>query len=492
MVVFNKYLLRVNARHGPGCRWEWGQTGAWWLCLLLLLLGKLSFVQAQLIPKLIPPTCTFTTTQPVAFSAAGGSVGALVSNRYVLTNGQGVILQVANSPVFGQQPAGGYLVYSVIYDNGTPAAGLTVGASVTAIAGTCVRVSAAYPVVVCPESTTCTLFTDQPIVLSLSGGQAAGTVATYVLVNENGTIVSTSTSTTLAGVSTAGAYFAYELLADVGATVSGLTVGTSLTAVSVAGSACYSFSSPLPLRICSSIVTCVSVNLKALLEGPYDPTLLVMNTTLNDNRLLPGQQSSNPFAQPTPAGQPYNTAPWNYSGTEGKAPGFTYPPDVVDWVLVSLRTSSQSANAVFRAAALLHRDGRITFVDPCLQVPSGNYFVVIEHRNHLGVMSARAVPITNDVLNFDFSIQQSFVTADPPSFGQTQIGGKYLLYAADGKKDTYRENFDINTNDSQLWKTQSGIFLYYLPGDFNLDADVNADDNVLWKRNNGRYSTVPH
>ncbi|MBO0932616.1 hypothetical protein [Fibrella aquatilis] len=492
MVIFNNYCLRVNARHGPECRWEGGCLVAW-LCLLLFFwLSNPSVSQAQLIPKLIPPSCAFTTTQPVAFSAAGGSVGASVTNQYVLTNGQGVILQVANNPNFGPQPAGGYLVYSVIYDNGSPVVGITAGGSVTAIAGTCVRLSAAYPVVVCPESTTCSLFTDQSIVVNLSGGQAANTVATYLLVNENGTIVSTSTSTTLLGPSTVGSYFAYELLTDVGATVSGITVGGSLTAVTVAGGACYSFSAPLPLRICPSIVTCVSVNLKALLEGPYDPTLMNMSTALNENRLLPGQQPSSPFAQPTPAGQPYNTAPWNYSGTEGKSPGFTYDADVVDWVLVSLRTSSQSANAVFRAAALLHNDGRITFVDPCLQVPSGNYFVVVEHRNHLGVMSATAVPVTNDALNFDFSIQQSYVMADPPSFGQTQINGRYLLYAADGKKDTYRENFDINTADSQLWKMQSGIFLHYLPGDFNLDADVNADDNVLWKRNNGRYSAVPH
>jgi hypothetical protein len=460
--------------------------------MLLFLLGYGFVSQAQIVPPLILPTCTFSTTQPVAFSATGGSVGTSVLNRYVLTNGQGIIQQVATTPVFGPKPPGSYLVYSVIYDNSSPVTGLTAGTSVTAISGACVRVSVAYPVVVCPAATTCDLFIGQPIVAGVLGEQTAGAVATYLLVNDSGIIVSTSTSTTLAGVSTAGVYFVYELQRNAGATVTGATPGGSLTAVSVTGSTYYAWSGPLPLRVCSSPVTCVSINLKALLEGPYDPTSMAMTTALNDNQLLPGQQPTSPFAQPTPAGQPYNTAPWNYSGTEGKATGFTYPTDVVDWVLVSLRANNQSANAVFRAAALLHKDGRVTFVNPCLQVPPGSYFVVVEHRNHMGVMSASAVPITNDVLNFDFSTQQSFVASDPPTFGQTQIGGKYLLYAADGRKDTYRENFDINASDSQLWKTQSGIFLHYLPGDFNLDADVNADDNVLWKRNNGRYSAVPH
>lgn len=490
MLVIIELLRLAKARHGPQRHWL---TGHWQGRLLLVfLLGTGLFGHAQTVPALIPPACTFSATQPVAFSATGGSVGAAATSRYVLTNGQGIIQQVVNTPDFGLKPAGGYLVYSVIYDTGSPATGLTVGASVTAIAGTCVRVSAAYPVVVCPAATNCDLFTDQPIVAGALGSQTAGAVATYFLVNDSGIIVSTSTSATLAGVSTAGVYFVYELQRDAGATVTGATPGSSLTAVSVTGSASYAWFGPLPLRVCSSLVTCVSINLKALLEGPYNATSMNMITALNDNKLLPGQQPTSPFAQPTPAGQPYNTAPWNYSGTEGKAAGFTYPVDIVDWVLVSLRISSQSPGAVFRAAALLHKDGRITFVDPCQQVPSGSYYVVVEHRNHLGVMSAGAVPITNDVLNFDFSTQQSFVASDPPSFGQTQIGGKYLLYAADGRKDTYRENFDINASDSQLWKSQSGIFLHYLSGDFNLDADVNADDNVLWKRNNGRYSAVPH
>lgn len=464
--------------------------------LAVLLLGLVAlptlFGHAQTVPKLIPPACTFSATQPVAFSATGGSVGATVTNRYVLTNGQGIIQQVANSPDFGLKPAGSYLVYSLIYDSGSPATGLTVGTSVTAITGPCVRVTAAYPVVVCPAPGTCDLFTDQPIAVTASGGQTAGVVATYFLVDEGGLIVSTSASTTLAGVSTAGVYFVYELLSNAGAVVSGTLPGSSLTAVSVGGGTPYVWVGPVPLRVCESIVNCLSINLKVLLEGPYDAGTMLMNTALNENRLLPGQQPTSPFAEATPAGQPYNRPPWNYAGPEGTTAGFTYPADVVDWVLVSLRGNSQTALAVFRAAALLHRDGRITFVNPCLTVPSGTYFVVIEHRNHLGVMSAAAVPVINDVLNYDFSTQQSFVTNDPPTFGQTQINGKYLLYAADGRKDTYRENFDINASDSQLWKTQSGIFLHYLPGDFNLDADVNADDNVLWKRNNGRYSAVPH
>ena len=53
-------------------------------------------------------------------------------------------------------------------------------------------------------------------------------------------------------------------------------------------------------------------------------------------------------------------------------------------------------------------------------------------------------------------------------------------------------NFDINFNDAQLWKAESGIFDQYRRADFDLDADVNFNDQVLWKANNGKYSGVPH
>ncbi|MGA0559653.1 Ig-like domain-containing protein [Larkinella sp. VNQ87] len=234
---------------------------------------------------------------------------------------------------------------------------------------------------------------------------------------------------------------------------------------------------------------CVTMELKVLLEGPYNTTTQRMNTVLNQRGLLPGQTPIGQFAVATPPGQPYNTAPWNYTGTENVT---TYAPDVVDWVLVSLRTDELSTTPVFRVAGLLHDDGRITFVNPCFSIPDGSYHVVIEHRNHMGVMSPTKVSIVNSQLVFDFTLQDSYKIADPPSFGEIAVDGKWMMYGGDGKKDTFSDNFDINFYDSNLWKDESGIFDQYRKGDFNMDADVNFADSVLWKKNNGRYSKVPH
>jgi hypothetical protein len=237
---------------------------------------------------------------------------------------------------------------------------------------------------------------------------------------------------------------------------------------------------------------CVTINLKVLLEGVYSTQTGLMRTTLNQRGLLPGQNPIGEFAVKTPSGQPYKGAPWNYAGTEGDTIT-TYPSTVVDWVLVSFRSSISNLTPTFRAAGWLHNDGTITFPNPCFQIPDGNFFVVIEHRNHMGVMSPATVPVTNGLMNFDFTTGDSYIRIDPPSFGQKAMSnGKFVMYAGDGKKDTQTTNFDINFNDSQLWKVESGIFDQYRRGDFNMDADVNFSDQVLWKTNNGRYSGVPH
>ena len=237
---------------------------------------------------------------------------------------------------------------------------------------------------------------------------------------------------------------------------------------------------------------CINFNLKVWLEGAYSTTTGKMRTTLNQRGLLPGQTPVGEYAIKTKVGQPYNTAPWNYEGTEGDTMTM-YPATTVDWVLVSLRTSLNSIMPVWRSAGLLHENGSISFVNDCIDLPIGSYYIVIEHRNHLGVMSPIAVSTVTGTVNFDFTLTDSYIVADPPSFGSKVLSnGQWVMYSGDGMKTTQSNNFDINALDAQLWNGQSGLFDRYLRGDFNLDADINSKDQILWKNNSGRYSGVPH
>ncbi|MCY7352893.1 MAG: GEVED domain-containing protein [Cytophagaceae bacterium] len=237
--------------------------------------------------------------------------------------------------------------------------------------------------------------------------------------------------------------------------------------------------------------TGICLDLRILLEGPFQEGSNTMQTMLNDRGLLPGQTPKGQFGVATPPGQPYNTAPWNYNGPESTR---NYDADVVDWVLVSLRTDGGNVGSVvYRSAGLLRSDGRITMPGNCPTLATDKaYHIVVEHRNHLGVMSAAGVRIDNGKLTYDFTSRQSFATTDPPSSGQLQLGSRFVLFSADGQKDPSVQNFDINFNDADVLKTESGLFDRYLRGDYNLDADVNFNDQIFWKRNSGRYSTVAH
>ncbi len=226
----------------------------------------------------------------------------------------------------------------------------------------------------------------------------------------------------------------------------------------------------------------IELDLAVLLEGPYDSGSGQMTTTLNTTRqLLPGQPQS------TFSGQPYNTAPWNYAGTEDVT---TYDSTVVDWILVSVLSSPSPADQVYKAAGLLHADGQIELLDSCIANidPSLSYYIKLEHRNHLPVLSETPIAIVNRTLSFDFRTANSYTSIGS---GQKEIvPGIWAMFAGNGDQDT-SERYDISGSDSYLWNSDNGFFNKYLQTDFNLNGDINADDKGVWIINNGVFTSIP-
>jgi len=239
---------------------------------------------------------------------------------------------------------------------------------------------------------------------------------------------------------------------------------------------------------------CADINLKIALEGVYDTTADLMKTELNTVRkLLPGQTPTSSLITPTPAGQPYDVPPWNYTGIEGG--DFTntdYSDDMVDWILVSFRTEIQAAFEVSRTAALLYNDGCINFIDRCALELSQNIdsvYIVVEHRNHIGVMTPYKIPILNGVLTYDFTTQDSY--KNPTSSGQKQLAPNvWGMFCCDGNQQDI-PSFDINGNDKTIWFDNNGFFDLYIPADYNMDGDINGADKAIWVENNGISSRVP-
>lgn len=224
----------------------------------------------------------------------------------------------------------------------------------------------------------------------------------------------------------------------------------------------------------------VSLNLKIMLEGPFVTN--EMTTLLNSGGVLPHDE-------------PYGVAPWFYTGGESVV---NIPnTNVTDWVLVELRQTSggpetaTSGTRISRKAGFVLKNGNIVDMDGSsyLQMTANitqNLYVVIWHRNHLGIMSAVPVTQTGGVYTYNFT--NSSTKAFGGTLAQKQLAtGVWGMVAGDGNEDGF-----VNTTDkTSIWGSQVGK-TGYLSGDFNMNIQVNnPDKNDKWLLNTSYESQVP-
>jgi hypothetical protein len=263
---------------------------------------------------------------------------------------------------------------------------------------------------------------------------------------------------------------------------------------------------------------CTEISVSVFLEGSMidqdggiSYNLEEMRTTLNENRLLPGQSFFGPIQGLvyTSPGQPFNQPPWNYTGSEGdmfdsggdiNIGDAGYAATDVDWVLVSLRESSDSP-PVIMTSALLQNDGMIMFTEgtpACELNPLQSYFMVIEHRHHLIVMSHNKVPIDREGrMKYDFRHQESYLIPGS-AIAQKYIGINsagfpvYVMYGGNGQQvDSPAADTDINLNDLSFWSLYNNTISTYHLADFNMNGDINLNDQILFNINNGNFTSVP-
>jgi hypothetical protein len=130
----------------------------------------------------------------------------------------------------------------------------------------------------------------------------------------------------------------------------------------------------------------VYVKIKAFLQGPYNTGTGLMNTTLKSSGILASHFGLIPI-----------------------------PASAVDSINIEIRDAASAALSTVRAfaPAWLMSDGNIRmFSDTTkayveLTALTGNYYVVVHHRNHLAVMSAAKVVFVSDSANHDFTTAQT-------------------------------------------------------------------------------------
>lgn len=248
----------------------------------------------------------------------------------------------------------------------------------------------------------------------------------------------------------------------------------------------------------STFLATTTLSVTAFLEGPYDPVSGQMTTSLNDQGYLPGQKPSTFFGIATKSGQPYSGAPWFYSGEEGsnmkkgsKNASKLYGKTAVDWVLISFRSKVERSSEVWKSAAIIHSDGYIELQKEInIEIIADGYYIVIEHRNHLPVMSHQKVKAINGEFIYDFTAQDAY--SGFIGVGQKKLqNGLFALFAGNGEIVTeLSSDIDINVRDLAAWLFKNGLNSSYFIEDYDLNGDINIKDRIIWEKNNGLFSTL--
>jgi hypothetical protein len=109
-------------------------------------------------------------------------------------------------------------------------------------------------------------------------------------------------------------------------------------------------------------------------------------------------------------------------------------------------------------------------------VPTGSYYIVIRHRNHIAVMSAAAVALTGTAATYDFTTGQAQAFGTAP---MVLVGTKFCLYAG----DTDLSGTVDAADRSAAWNQRN------LSGYYGEDCDLSgtcdaADRSITWNSRN--------
>jgi hypothetical protein len=220
----------------------------------------------------------------------------------------------------------------------------------------------------------------------------------------------------------------------------------------------------------SALITSI-LNAKVFLQGPFNAG--IMTTTLNSSALLPLTSET-----------AYPAATFGYiARTVASIPNAS----IVDWILVELRTGTAANTKIAAQAGFLKSDGTIVDLDGSsplsMPVNAGNYYVVVRHRNHLAVMSAATVALSDPSALYDFT------TAQTQAYGTDAMNdlgsGVFGMIAGDANASGIVTATDISGVISVLNGTG------YTAADANLSGIATATDISIIITNLNKSSKVP-
>jgi len=153
---------------------------------------------------------------------------------------------------------------------------------------------------------------------------------------------------------------------------------------------------------------------------------------------------------------------------------------VSDTVNIYLAGSASPYNLLDSQKVVLGTGGTVS--PTFSRVSSGNYFIVVKHRNHLETWSRLPqIFVAGTPLSYDFTTD----SAKAYGYNMKKAGSVWVLYGGDANRDG-----EVGANDVPIFISQFGT-LGYLSCDFNGDGDVNATDIPIFRSNFGLTKAVP-
>ncbi len=198
---------------------------------------------------------------------------------------------------------------------------------------------------------------------------------------------------------------------------------------------------------------------------------------------------------------------------------------IVDWVFLELRWEYDPSKVIRTRSALVQRDGDIVDLDGYspvrFTIPVDNYFLAVRHRNHLGVMTEKAISMKRNSLHtVDFTKNDASCYAlkdgsKSSQYPMIQIGDVQCLWGGNSNGDNKlifqgpqldqeKLFFDIALHPDNIsedgFPNYNFIIRGYLQGDNNMDGELryqgpnnDVDDlqffNVLQHQENERFLT---
>lgn len=196
------------------------------------------------------------------------------------------------------------------------------------------------------------------------------------------------------------------------------------------------------------------------------------------------------------------TSPYEDGATcEPNVFNVTGPNAIVDWIWIEIRSDLDNTTIIHSQSAFLQRNGTIVDIDGISPIKINiktekEYYIAINHRNHLGIITDHFITLTknNTIINFTDSANSiTHGTNAQTTFGMPQ--GFYGMWSGNVRGDN-NIRYQGSNNDTNVIKdlilansgntTNSNLYSFtgYQAADINLDGTIKYqgsgnDSNII-------------